>query len=113
MWHGPFRITEVFLPNVRIVPVDAPRQKGGVVHVNRLKPCYDSHIPDPTALPVVEETLDSEGEEVPIPASEEKTEMQPHLQQVKQSDQGLQRKAPPVTSAHKYNLRLRQKSITR
>ncbi len=89
MWHGPFRIIEVFIPNVRIVPVDAPRQKSTVVHVNRLKPCYDSHVPDPAKAAQmekeVEETAqlvtDQEGEEIAFPGSKRKTAMQPQLQQ--------------------------------
>ncbi len=59
-WKGPFRIVEMASPNARIVPTDAPRKPPVTVHVNRLKPCYESHVPNPALIPTIDE-----GEEQP------------------------------------------------
>ncbi len=114
MWQGPYRVTQVFTPNVRIVPVDAPRQKETVVHVNWLKPCYTSHVPNPAAL--LDEAAESSIEEVNSDSKESTTTtskkelvVQPQAGQIGYSERKqAAQNAQQSDNIHKYNLRARR-----
>ncbi len=110
LWKGPFRIVEVFSPNVRIIPVDAPRQQSTVVHINRIKPCYDSHVPNPTNVPTIEtETNEGENqqEDNSVDQNLEQEETAEPVMATKKSDEGRQLKNNTIIHprpSHKYSL---------
>ncbi len=58
-WNGPYRVKEVNLPNISVVPINKPNETPRKIHVNSATKFYDRLVPKLNEGP---EEVDSEEE---------------------------------------------------